>query len=479
MVAVENLQRKVPNDVTIAEFNDGDQASTGQLTPPNNRYAEQALLGSILIDNNQFEKIAGYLSQEDFYQQRHQVIFAAIVRLFKNSENVDLVTMRTALDQTDDLGNAGGVEYLLELANETPYAGNTESYAKIIRECSVLRQLLAGTRQIQHLVYNAGESPAAEVLSKSQHLIYQIDQEGRSNTGLLHVKQSAGEAFNKIEELFNSPRSSHITGIETGFIALDHITSGFQRSDLIIIAGRPSMGKTALALNVAEHAAIKGKLRVAIFSLEMSSLSLAMRSLSSLSSIDSKRIREGEFGTGDQADVNWRRLGTAYDMLNDAEIYIDDTSGISPLEISARSRRMARETGGLDMIIVDYLQLLQMQSKDINRVTEIANITRELKFLAKELDIPVVVLSQLSRAAENRTRPKMADLRDSGAIEQDADVILFIYRDEVYNSDSKDKGQAEIIVAKHRNGETGTIKLMFMKECTRFENPALGEYDDI
>ena len=239
------------------------------------------------------------------------------------------------------------------------------------------------------------------------------------------------------------------------------------------------MGKTALALNVAEHAAIKGKLRVAIFSLEMSSLSLAMRSLSSLSSIDSKRIREGEFGTGDQADVNWRRLGTAYDMLNDAEIYIDDTSGISPLEISARSRRMARETGGLDMIIVDYLQLLQMQSKDINRVTEIANITRELKFLAKELDIPVVVLSQLSRAAENRTRPKMADLRDSGAIEQDADVILFIYRDEVYNSDSKDKGQAEIIVAKHRNGETGTIKLMFMKECTRFENPALGEYDDI
>lgn len=476
-MALEKIKRQVPNNLALAPSHEGDEQPTGQPTPPNNRYAEQALLGAILIDNTQFEKIAGYLAEADFYQQKHQAIYAAIIRLFGNSENVDLVTMRTALDQTDDLDKAGGVEYLLELANETPYAGNTESYAKIIYECSILRKLLVGTRQIQHLVYNAGESPATEVLSKSQHLIYEIGNDDKSNKGLLHVKQAAGEAFDKIEHLFNNPVKENITGIASGFIGLDAMTSGFQPSDLIIVAGRPSMGKTAFALNIAEHAAIHGKLRVAIFSLEMSSMALAMRSLSSLSSIDSKQIREGQFGSGDQADVNWRRLGSAYDMLNDAEIYIDDTSGISPLEISSRSRRMARETGGLDLVIVDYLQLLQMQSKDINRVTEVANITRELKFLAKELNIPVIVLSQLSRAAESRTRPRMADLRDSGAIEQDADIILFIYRDEVYDQNSKDKGQAEIIVAKHRNGDTGTLKLMFMKEYTRFENPALADYD--
>ncbi len=476
-MALENIKRQLPSNLALAPSQDDDELLAGQPTPPNNKYAEQALLGAILIDNTQFEKIAGYLSEADFYQQKHQAIFSAIVRLFRNSENVDLVTMRAALDQTDDLAKAGGVEYLLELANETPYAGNTESYAKIIYECSILRKLLVGTRQIQHFVYNAGESPATEVLSKSQHLIYEIDKDGKTNKGLLHVKQAAGEAFNKIEHLFNNPSNKDVTGIASGFTDLDRMTSGFQPSDLIIIAGRPSMGKTALALNIAEHAALHGKLRVAIFSLEMSSVALALRSLSSLSSIDSKRIREGQFGSGDQADVNWRRLGAAYDMLNEAEIYIDDTSGVSPLEISSRSRRMARETGGLDLVIVDYLQLLQMESKDNNRVTEVANITRELKFLAKELDIPVIALSQLSRAAETRTRPKMADLRDSGAIEQDADLILFIYRDEVYDQNSKDQGQAEIIVAKHRNGDTGTIKLMFMKECTRFENPAQAEYD--
>lgn len=463
----------------MSEF-DSKSDYSGPTAPPSNKYAEQALLGGILIDDSQFESIVGFLSAEDFYHQRHQLIYAAFKRLYANSENFDVVTIRASLEQHGDLESAGGVEYLIELARETPYAGHTESYAKLVYECAVMRRILRGAQEIQKLVLDAGDSPAGDILSKSQHLIYEIGKNERANTGLQHVREPAADAFTKIEELFNTPNKGDITGIATGFNRLDYITSGFQNSDLIVIAGRPGMGKTALALNIAEHAAIEGKCRVAVFSLEMSAVSLATRSLSSLSSIDSKHIREGNFGEGDQADVNWRRLGTAYDMLNAAEIYIDDTSGISPLDISARARRMAREMDGLDLVIVDYLQLLQMESKENNRVTEVANITRELKFLAKELEIPVIVLSQLSRAVEARTnrRPVMADLRESGAIEQDADLVLFIYRDEIYNPDSKDAGIAEIIVAKHRNGETGKLKLMFMKECTRFENLASSEYDE-
>ena len=463
----------------MAEY-DGTSEYSGPPTPPNNKYAEQALLGGILIDDSQFEKITGFLSPDDFFQQRHRLIFDAFKKLYSNSENFDVVTIRSSLEQSGHLEEAGGVEYLIELARETPYAGHTESYANLIHECAVLRRILKGAQQIQKLVYDAGELPAEDILSKSQHLIYKIGENEKSIAGLQHVKESASEALTRIEDLFNDPNRGSITGVASGFDRLDSLTSGFQKSDLIIIAGRPGMGKTALALNIAEHAAIQGKCRVAIFSMEMSAVSLATRSLSSLSSIDSARIRDGNFGEGNQADVNWRRLSAAFDMLNEAEIYIDDTSGISPLDISARARKMARETGGLDLVIVDYLQLLQMESKENSRVTEVANITRVLKFLAKDLEIPVIVLSQLSRAVETRTsgkkRPVMSDLRESGAIEQDADLILFIYRDEVYEQDSKDSGLAEINVAKHRNGDLGTFKLMFMKECTRFENLSAADY---
>ncbi len=481
-LAPESLQREVVRNL-VPDY-DVDGTSIGQSEPPNYRYAEQAILGAILIDNSQFEKIAGQLSADDFYQPKHKAIYSAYIKLFEGSENVDLVTTRTTLEKSDELQTAGGIEYLLELANETPYAGNTEYYAKIVRECAVLRLLLKCTREIQNMVYSARELPAQEVLSKSQHLIYQIDKDVRSNVGLKHVKDFAGEALDKVEELYRNPVADGITGVASGFIDLDRVTLGFQPSDLIIIAGRPSMGKTALALNIAEYAAVNSKLRVAIFSLEMSGVSLAYRLLSSLSGIDSKRIREGNFGEGKQAELNWKRYAHAFNELNKAEICIDETSGISPIEISARSRRMKREPatkehkGGLDLVIVDYLQLLQMQSKEVNRVTEIANITRELKFLAKELDIPVIALSQLSRAAENRTRPKMADLRDSGAIEQDADVVIFIYRDEVYDPNSRDAGKAEIIISKHRNGETGTIQLAFHKGLTRFDNLDRRDYDD-
>ena len=479
-MALDNLPRDVPDNLAIAPNYDENSELASQPAPPNHKYAEQALIGSILIDNDQFEKVAGYLSAEDFYQQKHQLIFAAMIRLFSGSEIVDVVTMRAALEAAGELEAVGGAGYLVEIANETPYAGNTKSYARLVHDCAVLRRLLKGGRQIQQMVFNSGGANANDVLSKAQHLIYEIGKTDKSNQGLHHVKEPAEEAFARIEELFNDPERGNITGIESGFAKLDAITSGFQDSDLVIIAGRPGMGKTALALNVAEHAAIKGKLRVAIFSLEMSAVSLATRSLSSLSSIDSKLIREGHFGEGDQADVNWSRLSAAYDMLNGAEIYIDDSSGISPLEISARARRMARETGGLDLVIVDYLQLLQMGSNENNRVTEVANITRELKFLAKELNIPVIVLSQLSRAVEGRSnkRPVMADLRESGAIEQDADLILFVYRDEVYDAKTNDVGKAEIIIGKHRNGDTGNVQLMFVKECTRFENMSSYDYDE-
>ncbi len=477
-VELDSLQREGPGNLALAADFDQEQELTGPHSPRNNRYAEQALLGAILIDNTQFEKIAGFLKPEDFYLQKHQAIYSTYINLFSNLENVDLVTTRTALEKSGDLAKAGGIEYLLELANETPYAGNIKSYANIVYECSIFRKLLRCTRQIQDMISNAGDSPAKEVLSRSQHLIYEIDQDERSNVGLVHVKESTAEAFSKIEELVSNPAKDGITGLPSGFIKLDRKTLGFQPSDLIIVAGRPSMGKTAFALNIAENTAVYGKKRVAIFSLEMSSVSLSNRFLSSLSAINSKSIREGNFGEGEQAEVNWQRLAWAYDRLNEAEIYIDDASGISPIEISARARRMQREKGGLDLVIVDYLQLLQMQSKEANRVTEVANITRELKSLAKELNIPVIALSQLSRAAETRTRPKMADLRESGAIEQDADLVLFIYRDEVYDPNSKDQGKAEIILSKHRNGETGTVELMFMKECTRFENPAADDYDE-
>ena len=473
----ESLQREAPDDSAIAARYNESSSLSGQRVIPNNLYAEQALLGAILIDNTQFDRITGYLDTSDFYQQKHQAIFDAFSKLLEKSENVDLVTTRTALEQSGDLEKAGGIEYLLELANETPYAGNIESYAKIVHDCGLLRRLLRCTHDIRQMVLDSGESPATEVLSKSQHLIYEIDKEEKSNVGLTPFKDSASEAFKKIEDLFENPSSEGATGVPSGFVELDNMTLGFQPSDLIIIAGRPSMGKTALALNIAEYAAIQKKLRVAIFSLEMSGVSLATRSLSSLSTIDSKRIRDGKLGVGAEADSAWQRLAVAYDLLNDAQIYIDDTSGLSPIEISARARRMKRERGGLDLVIVDYLQLLQMQSKVENRVHEIAGITRELKFLAKELEIPVICLSQLNRAAENRNRPIMADLRDSGAIEQDADLVLFIYRDEVYNPKTKDQNMAEIIVAKHRNGETGTVKLWFVKECTRFETPAKADYD--
>lgn len=440
-------------------------------TPPQQVDAERAVLGAVLINHEQLENVIGLLAAEDFYHHRHRLIYRSMIDLHRKHTKIDLLTMNDWLKRDGSLEEVGGTNYLAQIANETPNSINADSYAQIVRDCAILRNLLKRAEEIQRTVYERENESVDDILSRSQKMIFDLGKQFDNNADLLHIKDAADEAFKRILELYENPDKSGITGVPTGFTDLDDLTGGFQRSDLIIIAGRPSMGKTALAMNVAENAALEEKMKVAVFSLEMPAVQLSMRSLSSLSGVDAAKIRKAEFGSGREEEQNWERLELAVKLLKDAHIYIDATPNVSPLQISAISRRMYRETG-LDLIIVDYLQLLQMKDEQSNRATELANITRELKFLAKELDVPVIALSQLNREVESRPnkRPIMADLRESGAIEQDADVIIFIYRDEVYKADTKDYGTAEIIVSKHRNGDTGTIKLCFMKECTHFDN---------
>ena len=467
-MTVDEVHRNTPQDFRTSS----DSSNIKYLkTPPQQIDAERSVLGAILISDDQFEKVIGLLSSEDFYQNRHRLIFDSMVSLYNQRIKIDLLTMKDFLERTGDLEEIGGIIYLAEIADETPHSLNADAYAQIVHDCAVLRQLLKSSQDIQRTVYERESESVEEIMSKVQQMIFNLGKKYDKNAALLHIKDAALDAFKRIEELFNNPNKSNITGIPSGFADLDDLTAGFQQSDLVIIAGRPSMGKTALAMNIAENAAIQENLKVAVFSLEMPALHLSMRSLSSLSGVNAADIRKGTLGDGRDGEQSWERLSHALNLLNEAQIYIDATPGISPLQISAISRRMYQEKG-LDLIIVDYLQLLQMKDDHSNRATELANITRELKFLAKELEVPIIALSQLNRDVESRPnkRPIMADLRESGAIEQDADVIIFIYRDEVYKFDSDDYGTAEIIVAKHRNGDTGTIKLCFMKECTRFEN---------
>ena len=469
-MTVVQAQRDSPQDLGPLP----DSSGTSSLPiPPHQIDAERSVLGALLISNDQFEKVIELLAVDDFYQHKNRVIFESMSNLYRQREKVDLITMKDFLERTGELENIGGINYLAQIAHETPHSINADSYARIIRDCSILRQLLKSSQMIQNIVYSREDAPVDDIMSRVQHMIFELGKQHDKNAALIHIKDPANDAFRRIESLYNDPNQSNITGIPTGFADLDDMTSGFQRSDLVIIAGRPSMGKTALAMNIAEFAAIEEKLKVAIFSLEMPAIQLSMRSLSSLSSVNSNQIRKGALGEGHEGMANWERLSHALNLLSEAPIYIDATPGISPLQISSISRRMKREQG-LDLIVVDYLQLLQMKDDSSNRATELSNITRELKFLAKELDVPVIALSQLNREVEGRPnkRPLMSDLRESGAIEQDADLILFVYRDEMYTPDSKDYGTAEIIIAKHRNGDTGMVKLCFMKEFTRFENLA-------
>lgn len=443
----------------------GDKETAALKIPPHSVEAEIAVLGGVLTDNTVWENVIDRLSAEDFYRKDHRIIFNAIMALDNEGRPFDVVTVAEWLDSHKKLEDAGGLSYLAALAESTAGASNIRAYADIVRKRSILRQLIRATNQISETVFNPQGRNSDQILDYAEQTIFGIaEQEAKGRKSYRSIKDLLVAALDRVDELFR--RDSHITGVPTGFDDFDEKTAGLQNSDLIIIAGRPSMGKTAFAINMAEHAAIKSKLSVAVFSMEMPGEQLAMRMMSSLGRIDQHKVR-----TGKLHDDDWPRLTSAVEILKDARLFIDDTPALTPAELRSRCRRIKRESE-LDLIIVDYLQLMQVPGTVENRATEISEISRSLKAMAKELSVPVVALSQLNRSLEQRPnkRPVMSDLRESGAIEQDADVIVFIYRDEVYNEDSADKGKAEIIVAKQRNGPIGMIALTFLGQYTRFEN---------
>ena len=439
--------------------------------PPHSLEAEQSVLGGLMLDNQAWETVADLVNEKDFYRHDHALIFRAIAALSDEDKPYDVVTISDWLEQRGELENIGGLAYLGILANDTPTAVNIKAYADIVREYSILRNLIQVGHDIANSAYNADGRPSKELLDEAERLVFQIAEEGAGNReGFQDIKSLLTKAVEKVEELFKSDEP--ITGISSGFSKFDEKTSGLQKSDLIIVAGRPSMGKTTFAMNLAENAAVSGEKSVAVFSMEMPGEQLAMRMMSSLGRIDQHNLRTGKLD-----DQDWPRLTSSVSMLSKARLFIDDTPALSPTELRARTRRLKREHG-LDMIVIDYLQLMQISGSSENRATEISEISRSLKALAKELNVPVIALSQLNRSVEQRPdkRPVMSDLRESGGIEQDADVILFIYRDEVYNPDSADKGVAEILIRKQRNGPIGTVKLAFLGQFTRFENLTYDDY---
>jgi replicative DNA helicase len=439
--------------------------------PPHSIEAEQSVLGGLMLDNEAWNKVSGHLIEGDFYRIEHRLIYRAVETLAGAAQPYDVVTIAEWLSNNNQLDKAGGVSYLATLVENTPTAANIEAYAAIVRERSVLRHLIQVGTEISGGAFNPEGRTSEQLLDQAERAVFEIaDRTTRGQRGYRKLKDYLVTALERIDTLFQ--QDSPITGVATGFTDFDSLTAGLQRSDLVIIAGRPSMGKTAFAINCAEHAAIREKQSVAIFSMEMPGEQLAMRLLSSLGRIDQHKIRTGKLGNDD-----WPRLTSAVGILSEAQMFIDDTPALTPSEIRSRCRRIAREHG-LGLVVVDYLQLMQVPGNKENRATEISEISRSLKALAKELNVPVVALSQLNRSLEQRPdkRPRMADLRESGAIEQDADVIVFIYRDEVYDDDSPDKGIAEIIVGKQRNGPIGTVRLTFLGQYTRFENFASDGY---
>ena len=434
--------------------------------PPQNLEAEQSVLGGILLENAALNPVLEIMTGSDFYSDAHRKIFAGILELTDRNQPVDLITLSNHLRDRKQLDAVGGAVYLSQLVDNVPSAANISHYARIVKEKSVLRSLIGTATEILNRTYGAG-ADVDSVLDEAEHAIFEISQ-NKIKPSFYPLKDIIKDSFRTIERLYE--RKELITGVPTGFTKLDEMTSGLQRSDLVIIAGRPSMGKTAFALNIAQYCAVEEGVPVAVFSLEMAKEQLAMRMLSSEARVDSQKIRKGFLGESD-----WPKLTTAAGRLSEARLFIDDTPSISVLEMKAKSRRLKAEHG-LGLIVLDYLQLMKGSDYADTREQEISEISRSLKGLAKELNVPVVALSQLNRKVEDRTsrRPQMADLRESGAIEQDADVILFLYRDEVYNKseDNPEKGFAEVIIGKQRNGPVGTVKLVFQEKFTRFENPA-------
>lgn len=442
-----------------------DAETSALKIPPHSIEAEQAVLGGAFLDKEAWDKVVERVREEDFYRKDHRTIFHAINKLSEEGQPYDIVTVAEWLENHQLLDEAGGMRNLAALAENTPSASNISAYADIVRKRSILRQLISATTDINDTVFNPQGRTSEQILEYAEQTVFEIaERENQGRKSYHGIKDYLKDALERIDELFH--KDSPITGIATGYDDLDMKTAGFQRSDLIIVAGRPSMGKTAFSINIGENAAIRGKASVAIFSMEMPGEQLAMRMMSSLGRIDQHKIR-----TGKLEDEDWPRLTSAVSILQESRMFIDDTPALTPSELRARCRRISREHG-LDLVIVDYLQLMQVAGTSENRATEISEISRSLKAMAKELNVPVIALSQLNRSLEQRTdkRPVMSDLRESGAIEQDADVILFIYRDEVYDSESVDKGIAEVIIGKQRNGPIGKVKLSFLGKYTRFEN---------
>ena len=447
----------------------GDAAIESLRLPPHSVEAEQAVLGGLLLSNAAWDRIGDLIGESDFYRHDHRVIWRTITRLVEDNRPADVLTLAEALKTTGELQDVGGMAYLHQLATGTPSAANIRRYAEIVRERAIMRKLAEVGTMIADSAYSPAGREARQLLDEAETKILEIGETGgRSSESFAKMSQVLSEVMNRLDELHRNPTT--VTGKATGFVDLDEMTSGLQDGDLIIVAGRPSMGKTSLALNIAEHVGLELKLPVLLFSMEMGGTQLGLRLMGSTAKVDAQKLRTGRLDTGD-----WDRLGSALGRLNEAPILIDESAALNPLELRARARRKWREYGGLGLIVIDYIQLMQAaESGTENRATEISEISRGLKAMAKELSVPVIALSQLNRSLEQRPnkRPVMSDLRESGAIEQDADLILFIYRDEVYNDDSPDKGIAEIIIGKQRNGPIGTVKLTFLGKHTRFENYA-------
>lgn len=431
--------------------------------PPQNIEAEQSVLGAIIFDNEAMAKALEILSPEDFYKDTHKRLFNSMIELFEKNEPIDIVTLSDHLKKIGILDSIGGISYLSYLANIVPTSANVRHHAKIVREKSILRSLIQVSTQITSKVYE-DSSDADEMVDYAERLIFEI-ADRRTKTTFFSLRNIINDTFKMIEHLYSKKEA--ITGIPSGFKDIDILTSGFQPGDLIIVGGRPGMGKTAFALNIAQYVGIELKEPVAIFSLEMSKEQLAIRMLCAESMVSASHVRKGFISKQD-----WPKLTKAAGKLADAPIFIDDSSGITVLDVRAKARRLKKERGGLSLVVVDYLQLMRSRGNFERREQEISDISRALKALAKELKVPVIALSQLNRAVEQRggdKRPGLADLRESGAIEQDADVIIFLYRDEIYNKNNPaNKGKAEVIIAKQRNGPTGVVNLTYLADCTRF-----------
>ncbi|MEN2470869.1 replicative DNA helicase [Burkholderia theae] len=436
--------------------------------PPHSVEAEQSVLGGLLLDNAAWDRIADFLSQGDFYRYDHRIIYEHIGRLIASTRPADVVTVYEAMVTSGKADDVGGLAYLNALAQNTPSAANIRRYAEIVRDRAVLRRLVSVADEISADAFNPQGKEVRQLLDEAESKVFSIAEEGaRGNQGFLEVGPLLTQVVERIDTLYHTANPSDVTGTPTGFVDLDRMTSGMHGGELIIVAGRPSMGKTAFSMNVGEYVAVEYGLPVAVFSMEMPGTQLVMRMLGSIGRLDQHRMR-----TGRLTDEDWPKLTHAVQKMSEAQIFIDETGGLNPMELRSRARRLARQCGKLGLIIVDYLQLMSGSSQGENRATEISEISRSLKSLAKELDVPVIALSQLNRGLEQRPnkRPVMSDLRESGAIEQDADVILFIYRDEVYNPDSPDKGTAEIIIGKQRNGPIGPVRLTFLGQYTKFDN---------